>query len=110
MKNISLLTLILFATTASVSTSAQDKYFVKFTDKDNSTYSIENPSAFLSERAISRRTKQGISITQEDLPVNSTYVQQVQNTGAIVDYNLKWFNGVVVTITNSNQLTSIQNL
>lgn len=110
MKNISLLTFILFATTASFSTSAQDKYFVKFTDKDNSTYSIENPSAFLSERAISRRTKQGISITQEDLPVNSTYVQQVQNTGAIVDYNLKWFNGVVVTITNSNQLTSIQNL
>lgn len=110
MKNISLLTFILFATTTSFSTSAQDKYFVKFTDKDNSTYSIENPSAFLSERAISRRTKQGISITQEDLPVNSTYVQQVQNTGAIVDYNLKWFNGVVVTITNSNQLTSIQNL
>ncbi len=110
MKNISLLTFILFAITASFSTSAQDKYFVKFTDKDNSTYSIENPSAFLSERAISRRTKQGISITQEDLPVNSTYVQQVQNTGAIVDYNLKWFNGVVVTITNSNQLTSIQNL
>lgn len=110
MKNISLLTFILFAITASFSTSAQDKYFVKFTDKDNSTYSIENPSAFLSERAISRRTKQGISITQEDLPVNSNYVQQVQNTGAIVDYSLKWFNGVVVTISNSNQLTSIQNL
>ncbi len=110
MKNISLLTFILFAITANFSTSAQDKYFVKFTDKDNSTYSIENPSAFLSERAISRRTKQGISITQEDLPVNSNYVQQVQNTGAIVDYSLKWFNGVVVTITNSNQLTSIQSL
>lgn len=109
MKNIPLLTFILFAITASFSTSAQDKYFVKFTDKENSTYSTENPSAFLSERAISRRTKQGISITQEDLPVNFNYIQQVKSTGAIVDYSLKWFNGVVVTITNSNQLTSIQN-
>lgn len=90
--------------------NAQDKYFVKFTDKNNSTYSTENPSEFLSERAINRRVKQGISITQEDLPVNSSYIQQVQNTGAIVDYSLKWFNGVVVTLTNSNQLTSIQNL
>ena len=110
MRNFSLLAVILFAIIANLSVSAQDKYFVKFTDKDNSTYSIENPSEFLSERAISRRTKQGISITQEDLPVNSNYVKQVQNTGAIVDYSLKWFNGVVVTISNSNQLTSIQNL
>jgi len=110
MRNFSLLAFILFAIIANLSVSAQDKYFVKFTDKDNSTYSIENPSEFLSERAINRRSKQGIGITQEDLPVNFNYIQQVQNTGATIDYSLKWFNGVVVTTTNSNQLTSIQNL
>lgn len=108
MKNFSLLTFILFVIVASV--SAQDKYFVKFTDKENSIYSIENPSEFLSERAITRRSKQGISITPEDLPVNLNYIQQVQSTGASVNYSLKWFNGVVVTITSSNQLSTIQSL
>lgn len=89
--------------------NGQDKYYVKFKDKNNSPYSIENPSAFLSERAIDRRTKQNIAITTDDLPVNPSYIQQIKETGVSLDYSLKWFNGVVVTVTNSNQLTSIQN-
>lgn len=89
---------------------SQDKYFVKFTDKNSSPYSIDNPSEYLSTRAIERRTKQGIGITTDDLPVNPSYVQLVQGTGAKVDYNLKWFNGVVATIATNNQLNAIQNL
>lgn len=89
--------------------AAQSKYFVKFTDKNGSPYSIDNPSAFLSERAITRRAKQNINITVEDLPVNPSYIEQVLQTGVNVDYSLRWFNGIVVTIFNSDQIKVIEN-
>lgn len=100
----------LYIITTNINTYAQSKYFVKFADKNSSIYSIDNPSAFLSERAINRRTRQSINITNEDLPVNPAYIQQVSQTGATVNYALKWFNGAVVTITNSSQITAIHNL
>ena len=55
------------------------KYFVAFTDKSETPYSINNPQAFLTQRAIDRRTAQGIQIVEEDLPVNPAYVDSVQH-------------------------------
>lgn len=110
MRYIEIIGVLLVISTLNITTQAQDKYFVKFKDKNNSPYSIENPSEFLSQRSIERRTKQGISITTNDLPVNPDYLQQIKNTGASVNFQLKWFNGTVITITNSNQLAAIQSL
>lgn len=110
MRYIEIIGVLLVISTLNITTQAQDKYFVKFKDKNNSPYSIENPSEFLSQRSIERRTKQGISITTNDLPVNPDYLQQIKNTGASVNFQLKWFNGATITITNSNQLTAIQSL
>lgn len=110
MRHIGIIGALLVISTLNITTQAQDKYFVKFKDKNNSPYSIENPSEFLSQRSIERRTKQGISITMNDLPVNPDYLQQIKNTGASVNFQLKWFNGATITITNSNQLTAIQSL
>ena len=39
------------------------KWAVYFTDKNNSAYSIDDPEKFLSERAIERRNKYNIEIT-----------------------------------------------
>lgn len=36
---------------------APDKYWIQFTDKSNTPYSIDRPDEFLSERAIQRRKK-----------------------------------------------------
>jgi hypothetical protein len=69
---------------------------VIFKDKASSSYSISNPSAFLSQRAISRREKQGIGITEQDLPVNIAYIQAVKDAGADVFYKTRWLNGVLV--------------
>ncbi len=110
MKPITKYFLTIAAITVSIATFAQDKYFVQFTNKTGTPYSTDNPSAFLSERSVNRRTKQGIAITETDLPVNPGYIQQIEATGAIVDFPLKWFNGAVITTTNVNQLTAIQNL
>ncbi|NIK73110.1 hypothetical protein FHS56_000596 [Thermonema lapsum] len=84
-------------------------YFIPFTDKKNTPYNVEHPEAFLSPRAIERRQKMGIPITERDLPVSPDYVAQVANTGARVRYTSKWLNGVVVVCTD-DQLTEIQKL
>lgn len=91
------------------SVSAQAKYFIEFTDKQNSTYSVDNPTEFLSARAIERREKQGIAITSDDLPVSPTYINQLVQSATMVHYALRWFNGVVATLT-PEQLTSLQGL
>ena len=63
---------------------SQHQYAVMFTDKNNSPYSINNPQQYLSQKAIDRRIKNGISITQEDLPVNQNYIDSVIAKGAIL--------------------------
>lgn len=75
---------------------AQKKYVVYFKDKANTTYDLSNPLSMISQRALDRRTKQGISMDSSDIPVNANYVSQVQNTGALVIRQSKWFNAVVV--------------
>lgn len=78
---------------------AQNRYFVYFTDKDNSPYSIKKPDEFLSQRAIKRRQKQGIDILEKDLPVNQNYINEIKNLGNKVWYSSKWFNAVMLEAT-----------
>jgi hypothetical protein len=84
------------------------KYFVAFTDKNGTPYSINNPQAFLTQRAIDRRTAQGIPIIEEDLPVNPAYVAAVEALGAQVFTRCKWFNGITVKVNDSSILPSIK--
>jgi serine protease AprX len=89
---------------------AQDRYVVFFTDKNNTPYSVSNPSAYLSQRAIARRTAQNISITNHDFPVNPAYVSGVASTGAVVRNSSRWFNAVIVTAANNGIINSINAL
>lgn len=73
-----------------------NRYMVFFKDKQGSSYSVSEPSHFLSPKAITRRINQGIDITEQDLPVNVNYVTGVQQTGANVFFRSKWFNGVLI--------------
>lgn len=54
-----------------VSVFAQENiYFVQFSDKLGTPYSLSRPEDFLSERAILRRQKYSIAIDSTDLPVS----------------------------------------
>ena len=86
------------------------RYWVGFTDKNNSPYSISNPTPYLSQRSINRRTNQGIAVNTDDIPVNASYIQQVVSTGAVVIDRSRWFNGVIVKITNQSQIAAINAL
>lgn len=85
------------------------KYLVLLKDKANSPYSIQNPSKFLSERAILRRLNQNIDITQHDLPVNPAYVAAIRETGAKVWYTSRWLNAVMVE-TDEATLETVKKL
>lgn len=83
------------------------KYWVQFTDKGNNPYSLSNPSAYLSSRALQRRTNQGIAIDSLDLPVTPMYVAGVAATGVTVHAQSKWLNGVVIITSDTNDLNTI---
>lgn len=89
---------------------AQSRFIVFFTDKNNSPYSTSNPIQFLSQRAIDRRVAQGIAITQEDIPVNASYIQSLLNAGATVLNTTKWFNAAIIDTPTPSVLTAISNL
>jgi subtilisin family serine protease len=88
--------------------SAQAKYWVRFTNKNGTPYSISNPSAFLTNKSIQRRTTYSIAVDQTDLPVTPSYVQQVESVaGVTVLYASKWINGVAIIATNTAALNVI---
>lgn len=80
----------------SLSQETRYRYLVLFKDKNNSAYSVRNPELFLSAAAIKRRLKNKVAITQQDLPVNQAYIQEIKATGALIVYPLKWINGVLI--------------
>lgn len=89
--------------------SQTNKYFIAFKNKDNTGYSISNPSAFLSAKAIQRRINQGIPIDYTDLPVTPSYVNQIASlSGVTVLHRLKWPNGIIIQTTNTVALSVIQ--
>ncbi|MCF2443062.1 S8 family serine peptidase [Dyadobacter sp. CY345] len=85
------------------------RYLVLFKDKTASPYSITRPTEFLSAKAIARRNKQNIAVTENDFPVNPAYVTAIKQTGATVIYSSRWFNGTLVE-ASASQLATIQNL
>ncbi len=71
--------LILWAFCIALTVSAQSPtcYRIYLSDKNNNPYSIDNPSEYLSQRAIDKRLRFNISITEQDLPINPQYKQQI---------------------------------
>lgn len=89
---------------------APDKYFIGFTDKNNSPYSIDRPLEFLSQRAVDKRQRLMIMLEETDLPVNETYVETIANLGVTVLNRSKWMNGITIYTTNHAILDSIAGL
>lgn len=91
--------------------TAPATYWVQFTDKDQTPYSLGEPDAYLSPRALARRLHQGIPVDSLDLPVDPAYIAQLLAAG---DFQLldrsKWFNAVTIRSTDSLALDTIAQL
>lgn len=107
MKKLLVLFVLAITCTSIKAQLATHKYLIKFTDKNNSPYSISNPSQFLSVKAINRRINQSISIKYNDLPVTPAYVDSIISIGVTVLCKSKWFNSVTIYTTDSLALVKI---
>jgi serine protease AprX len=74
----------------------EDRYMVFFKDKASTPFSTASPELFLSQKSIQRRSRQGLSVSEMDLPVDPAYVNQVKAIGAKIKYSSKWFNGTLI--------------
>ena len=73
-----------------------DYYMVFFEDKKGTPFSLEEPAAFLSSRAIERRERQNIEIKEEDLPVVPSYVEEIEAMHVLVNARTRWMNGILI--------------
>lgn len=104
---------LLFCMATSLLANAQvstNIYWIQFTDKNDSPYSIDAPEAYLSQRALDRRARLGIAVDAYDLPVNPQYLQAVADCGAQLINPSKWLNGVSVYTNDPSVIESINAL
>ena len=83
------------------------KYWIEFSDKKNTPYTVNAPHGFLSPRAIERRMKQGIPIVESDLPLSPQYLEQLREKGARVQHVSKWLNAATI-IADSSAISAIE--
>ncbi|MEY8589429.1 S8 family peptidase [Phocaeicola sartorii] len=86
------------------------KYRINLRDKAGTTYTLDNPSAYLSGRAMERRTKQGLPVDSTDLPVCRTYIHALTEKGAQPVSTSKWNNTVVVQVADTSVIAGIAEL
>ncbi len=84
------------------------RYLVKFRDKGSNTFSLTNPSAFLSQRSIDRRNRYGIPLDSTDLPVTKRYMDSIRSVPNVIVLNAsKWLNQVSISTTDPAAIAKI---
>lgn len=74
------------------------KFRLVLTDKGKSDFSIDNPEAYLSAKAIERRRKRNIPIDETDLPISRQYLKAIAEIGGTIVAQSKWLNTVSVNV------------
>lgn len=83
----------------------QSRHIVAFRDKKATEFSLANPGAFLSLRAIERRLRFNIPVDSTDLPVCKAYIDSIAALPDVrVVHASKWLNQLLVVTTNSASL------
>ena len=100
--------LVLLCTYQVQGQNAPGFYYVVFKDKQGTPYDLSYPQAFLSAKSIDRRIRLGISLIEEDLPVNPQYIQSVLAlTGGSLHHTSKWFNSMTLNLTSLDSLEQV---
>jgi serine protease AprX len=90
---------------------SQTRYIIQLKDKATSPFSLGNPAAFLSNRALQRRTRYNIAVDSADLPVTPRYIDSIRLAGAVTILNTsKWLNQVAIQTTDAAALIKINAL
>ena len=101
--------LVIVITLTTTSNAQFSRYTIQLKDKTGTPFTVTNPSQFLSQRAIDRRTRYGITIDQTDLPVNPAYIDSIRSVQNVTILNVsKWFNNVCIKTTDATALARIK--
>jgi hypothetical protein len=94
--------IFLFLVSSFVGFSQEDAW-VYFKDKPNSATYLSNPLTMLTQRALDRRTNQGIVLDIKDVPIYQPYIDAIiASTGITVKAKSKWLNCVHVRGSQAN--------
>lgn len=108
--SLTLLFLILFAWDEHA-WSQFSRYIVRLKHKGGSTYTLSNPGAFLSARALQRRTRYSLLLDSTDLPVSTSQMNQLRAIPNLtILHTSKWLNAVSIQTSDANAINSIQAL
>ncbi len=101
--------LLAFSFLSGLTVQAQlNTWLVKFKDKGSNPFSISDPSQYLSQRALDRRSRYGIEIDSMDLPVTPRYIDSLRAAGNVSILTAsKWLNQVAIRTTDGDALTHI---
>ncbi len=91
------------------STQAQQtRYLIVLKDKGSNTFTLANPTAYLSARSVARRARYNIPIDSTDLPITARYLDSIKKAGNVEILNVsKWLNQVAIRTTDAAALAKI---
>lgn len=99
---------LLIVSFAFIANAQYTRHIVQLRDKKGTQGTIANPGAYLSAKAIDRRTKQGIAIDSTDLPVSKAYIDSIASVPNVTILNQsKWLNQVLIRTSDANALAKI---
>jgi hypothetical protein len=87
---------------------SQEDAWVYFNDKPNAAAQLNTPLNFLTQRALDRRTNQGIALSENDVPIHQPYIDGITAANGItVKAKSKWLNCLHVrgSVSDINALT-----
>jgi serine protease AprX len=94
-----------------ISEAQATRYIVRFRDKGLNPFSLNNPSTFLTQRAITRRSRYSTPLDSTDLPVTPRYIDSVRLSGTVTILNAsKWLNAVSIQTSDAAALAKINSL
>lgn len=106
-----LLPLCLWSALAASAQTAPATYWVRFSDKTGTPFSLSAPEQFLGPRSIARRVRQGIPLDATDLPVDPAHINALLAAGQFQLHSVsKWFNAVTIETTDTLALDTIGEL
>lgn len=85
-----------------------NRYLVQFKDKGATSFSLANPAAYLSARALERRARFQIPVDSTDIPVPASYIQQIQQIAGVTVLNQsRWLNAISIQTSSSAAIAGI---
>ncbi|MEO5999884.1 MAG: S8 family serine peptidase [Chitinophagaceae bacterium] len=91
-----------------VAEAQYSRYIIIFKNKKETPFTLANPSLYLSEKSISRRSRQNIPVDSTDLPITPAYIESIRSVKNVRILNKSnWLNQLCISTTDPNALATI---